>query len=55
VFWSGIAPQRLVAIGHGDTRPIAANDTPAGRMRNRRVQLRVMSNFSEDGKGEGGP
>jgi chemotaxis protein MotB len=48
---SGIAPQRLVAIGHGDTRPIASNDTPEGRMRNRRVQLLVMSNLPEDGKG----
>ncbi|MBK4737009.1 flagellar motor protein MotD [Noviherbaspirillum pedocola] len=52
---SGIAPQRLVAIGHGDTRPIASNDTPEGRMRNRRVQLMVMSNLPEDAKAEGRP
>jgi chemotaxis protein MotB len=52
---SGIAPQRLVAMGHGNTRPVASNETPEGRMRNRRVQMLVMSNLPEDGKGDGRP
>lgn len=33
----GIAPDRLRAIGYADTRPRAANDSAAGRARNRRV------------------
>jgi outer membrane protein OmpA-like peptidoglycan-associated protein len=35
----GVAADRLVARGYGLTRPIAPNDNPAGRARNRRVEL----------------
>jgi chemotaxis protein MotB len=35
----GIAPERLRAIGYGDTRPLADNLTPEGRSRNRRVSF----------------
>ncbi|MGE5175551.1 MAG: OmpA family protein [Hyphomicrobiales bacterium] len=35
----GVAPSRLTAKGYGETRPIATNDTPDGRARNRRVEL----------------
>lgn len=34
---SGINTSRLTAIGYGETRPIASNDTPEGRAQNRRV------------------
>ena len=37
----GIANDRLTAVGRGDTRPLAANDTAAGRAGNRRVHLIV--------------
>ncbi|MBV7482678.1 OmpA family protein [Bordetella sp. BOR01] len=35
----GVAPARLRAVGYADTRPIASNDTSAGRAANRRVEL----------------
>ncbi len=35
----GVAAARLRAIGYGATRPVAGNDTPAGRAQNRRVAL----------------
>jgi chemotaxis protein MotB len=35
----GIAPDRLSAIGYGEFRPVAENDSPEGRARNRRVVL----------------
>lgn len=33
----GVSPSMLTAKGYGDSQPIAANDTAAGRMRNRRI------------------
>lgn len=44
----GIATERLVAKGYGETRPIARNtnpdgtDNPAGRQRNRRTEFRIL-------------
>jgi outer membrane protein OmpA-like peptidoglycan-associated protein len=35
----GIDGARLVAVGRGSDRPIASNDTPEGRARNRRVEI----------------
>jgi len=40
----GISPDRLEAIGHGNTKPIADNKTPEGRAQNRRVEFEVISN-----------
>jgi len=39
----GIHPKRLAAIGYGEFRPVASNETAAGRARNRRVVLVIMS------------
>jgi len=39
----GIAPIRLSSKGWGDTQPIADNNTPEGRARNRRTELKVIS------------
>jgi outer membrane protein OmpA-like peptidoglycan-associated protein len=35
----GILDQRIAATGYGSTHPAAANDTPDGRQKNRRVEL----------------
>jgi chemotaxis protein MotB len=45
---SGIAPQRLVASGYADTRPVDTNDTPEGRARNRRVTVLIRPETAED-------
>jgi chemotaxis protein MotB len=39
----GIDPRRLAAIGYGEHHPVADNGNEAGRYRNRRVVLVVMS------------
>lgn len=35
----GVEASRLVAVGRGSDRPVASNDTPEGRARNRRVEI----------------
>jgi len=36
---AGVGPDRLTAVGFGESKPIASNDTLEGRARNRRVEL----------------
>ena len=38
---SGVDPARLVAASYGEFRPVASNDTAAGRAQNRRIEVRV--------------
>jgi chemotaxis protein MotB len=38
----GIAPERLSAAGYAEFRPVASNDTPDARARNRRVDIFVL-------------
>lgn len=38
----GISPDRLSAIGYGEHRPTASNDTDEGRAKNRRVTLVII-------------
>lgn len=40
---NGVAASRLTALGYGENRPVASNNTPEGRARNRRVTIMVMS------------
>lgn len=39
---AGINTERVLVVGYGPDRPVAANDTEAGRARNRRVEMRVL-------------
>lgn len=36
-------PKNLVAVGYGEYKPIASNDTPEGRAKNRRVDITVVN------------
>ncbi len=40
----GILPERMAAIGYGEFRPIASNDTLEGRIKNRRVVVVITAN-----------
>jgi OOP family OmpA-OmpF porin len=35
----GVPPDRIVPIGYGEERPIASNESAAGRARNRRIEF----------------
>lgn len=37
----GISGDRIKAVGYGETRPLASNDTAQGRLKNRRVELNI--------------
>jgi len=39
----GVNGDQITTNGYGDTRPVASNDTPEGRERNRRTELIVLS------------
>jgi chemotaxis protein MotB len=41
-----IAAPRLAIAGYADTVPVAGNDTPEGRARNRRVDLVILNNYA---------
>ncbi|MDH3682507.1 MAG: OmpA family protein [Acidimicrobiia bacterium] len=43
---NGVDPARLVVIGHGESQPVAANNTPPGRAKNRRVTITM--GFDDD-------
>jgi OmpA-OmpF porin, OOP family len=43
LIYLGVPAERLVAVGHGDRKPIADNATEEGRARNRRVEFRVLN------------
>lgn len=39
----GVAPERIEAIGRGESMPKASNNTAAGKSANRRVELRLIA------------
>jgi chemotaxis protein MotB len=38
----GLSPDRFTIAGYGEYRPVASNDTPEGRAKNRRVELIIL-------------
>ncbi len=42
VYRSGIDPTRITSKGYGPEQPVAPNTTKAGRLQNRRIELRVL-------------
>jgi outer membrane protein OmpA-like peptidoglycan-associated protein len=52
---SGIPATQFAIQGYGDTRPIASNATPAGRARNRRVEITLVPDSKQVPRPEGSP
>lgn len=44
---SGVAENRLTAVGRGQTQPVDSNDTAEGRLKNRRVTVIILSSLPE--------
>lgn len=44
---NGIAESRLLAVGHGSNQPVRPNDTAEGRLRNRRVEVMILSGLQD--------
>jgi len=38
----GVPPERMVASGRGEYDPVATNDTPEGRQKNRRIEIMLI-------------
>lgn len=39
----GVSPAQLISIGKGSSAPVAPNETPEGRARNRRIEFRIAN------------
>jgi len=49
----GLDPDRFIATGYADTEPVAPNDTPENRQKNRRVEIIIMrSNDNQEKQGK---
>lgn len=49
----GVPADKLAAVSHGDTEPVAPNDTPAHRAQNRRIEIRLVPLSSEEAPASG--
>ncbi len=38
----GVPPERMIAAGRGEYDPVASNDTPEGRQKNRRIEIMLL-------------
>lgn len=45
---SNIDPKRLSAVGYGESRPVAPNDTLSNRAKNRRVEILILTEGKEE-------
>ena len=45
---SNIDPKKLSAVGYGESRPVAANDTLFNRAKNRRVEILLLTEGKEE-------
>jgi chemotaxis protein MotB len=43
----GVPPERMVASGRGEYDPVASNDTPEGRQKNRRIEIMLIDKSLE--------
>jgi len=41
---SGLSPNKMASIGYGEYRPVAPNDTPENKAKNRRVVITIERN-----------
>ncbi len=39
---TGIPPERFAAAGYGEFQPVASNETPEGRSKNRRIEIIIV-------------
>lgn len=46
---NGVDPRRMQVVGFGDVQPRASNDTPEGRAKNRRIEIKILKKASELG------
>ncbi len=46
----GVDPTRLSATGFGEYKPVAGNDTDAGRQKNRRVEIVILPETTKEGR-----
>ena len=51
---AGVDGARIQANGMGTTNPVAANTTPAGRSRNRRIEITLTPSAAGDAASAGG-
>ena len=53
---AGIDPDRLMAVGYGEARPLESNETEEGRERNRRVEFTILEQTGQmEMRGVDGP
>lgn len=45
---TGLEKERLVVVGHADTRPLVPNDTEQNKRRNRRVEISIMQGKAKE-------
>ena len=45
---TGLDKNRLVVVGHADTRPLVDNDTEQNRKRNRRVEISILQGKAKE-------